>query len=65
MKKRNKDRKEQTTFDPKIHHKTKGGHGFGMKRGVKVDKWENSGAQLAAVFGWELPEHLKHLVKKK
>ena len=32
-----------------------------MKKGIKSTQWETSGAQLAEVFGWELPPHLKKL----
>jgi len=53
--------KNYTQYDPKIHTRTKGGHGFGMKKGIKSTQWETSGAQLAEVFGWELPPHLKKL----
>jgi len=48
-----------THYNPKIHNKTKGGHGFGMKRGVETELWENHGGQLADVFGWELPPHVQ------
>lgn len=53
--------REETQFDPKRHTKTKGGHGFGMKKGAKELKYENSGVNLASVFGWEVPEHLMHI----
>lgn len=56
-----KSMKESTTYDPKRHTKTKGGHGFGMKRGVKDLDYENSGVNLASVFGWEVPKHLQHI----
>ena len=57
-----KTRYERTTqYNSKIHTKTKGGLGFGMKKGVKSDLWETSGGQLADVFGWELPPEIKKL----
>ena len=43
---------EETQYDPKRHTKTKGGYGFGMKKGVRELKYENSGVNLASVFGW-------------
>jgi hypothetical protein len=48
-------------YDPKIHSKTKGGYGFGMKRGIKDDEYASSGVHLASVFGWEVPESLRHI----
>ena len=51
----------QSHYDPKIHTKTKGGYGFGMKRGIKDDEYANSGVHLACVFGWEVPDNLKHI----
>ena len=51
----------KTQYNPKIHNKTKGGHGFGMKKGIKTELWETSGGQLAEVFGWELPPHIQAL----
>ena len=56
---RKKTHKSYTQYDPKIHTKTKGGHGFGMKKGVKEQEWENSGLHLIEVFKWTVPEHLK------
>lgn len=46
-------------YDPKIHTKTKGGLGFGMKKNVQDKKYECSGLHLIDVFNWEVPEHLK------
>jgi hypothetical protein len=51
-------------YDPKIHTKTKGGLGFGMKKGSKEVKGETSGLHLCKVFGWDVPEHLKPLARK-
>ena len=56
-----KNYSSQSHYDPKIHSKTKGGYGFGMKRGAKTLAYENSGVNLASVFGWEVPDHLKHI----
>ena len=53
--------KNESTYNPKIHTKTKGGYGFGMKKGSKTLAYENSGVNLASVFGWEVPENLKHI----
>ena len=53
--------KNESTYNPDIHTKTKGGYGFGMKRGAKTLAYENSGVNLASVFGWEVPENLKHI----
>ena len=53
--------KDESTYNPSIHTKTKGGYGFGMKRGAKTLAYENSGVNLASVFGWEVPENLKHI----
>ena len=53
--------KNESHYDPKIHSKTKGGYGFGMKKGAKSLDYENSGVNLASVFGWEVPEHLMHI----
>jgi len=60
---RKKNNKMYTQFDPKIHVKTKGGHGFGMKKNIKITDIDNSGVHLASVFGWEVPEHLMHIKK--
>lgn len=52
--------KEVTTYDPKTMTKTKGGHGFGMKRGHKdVSEWDASGLHLISVFKWSVPDYLK------
>ena len=55
--------KDESQYDPKRHTKTKGGLGFGMKKGVKDLDYENSGVNLASVFGWEVPENLMHIKK--
>jgi hypothetical protein len=52
---------EVSQYDPKIHSKTKGGYGFGMRRGIKEDEYAFSGVHLASVFGWEVPENLRHI----
>ena len=52
---------DESQYDPKRHIKTKGGLGFGMKKGVKDLDYENSGVNLASVFGWEVPDHLIHI----
>ena len=51
----------QSQYDPKRHTKTKGGLGFGMKKGAKEEQYESSGVNLASVFGWKVPENLKHI----
>ena len=56
-----KNYSSQSHYDPKIHTKTKGGYGFGMKRGAKELEYESSGVNLASVFGWEVPDRLKHI----
>ncbi len=61
MKKQSNKYSDHSQYDPEIHTKTKGGLGFGMKKGIKSSDWENSGGQLAAVFGWDLPPHLQKL----
>ena len=53
--------KDESTYNPKIHTKTKGGYGFGMKKGTKSLEYENSGVNLASVFGWDVPDHLMHI----
>ena len=53
--------KEESQYNPKLHTKTKGGYGFGMKKGTKELEYENSGVNLASVFGWEVPENLRHI----
>jgi hypothetical protein len=55
------DYKNVSHYDPKIHTKTKGGYGFGMKKGAKEEQYESSGVNLASVFGWKVPDHLKHI----
>lgn len=52
-------KKLKTTYDPRIHVKTKGGHGFGLKSNYKPTKEELSGKQLAKVFGWDLNDNTK------
>lgn len=56
--------KNYTQYDPKIHTKTKGGHGFGMKKGIKETEWESSGLHLIEVFRWEVPNHLKEVYEE-
>jgi hypothetical protein len=57
---RQKKYSDVSQYDPKIHTKTKGGLGFGMKKNTKNDKkYESSGLQLIDVFRWEVPENLK------
>jgi len=56
--------KNYTQYDPKIHTKTKGGHGFGMNKGVKTKDYESSGLHLIDVFRWEVPKHLKEEYEK-
>jgi len=47
---RHKQKKENTTFDPKIHHKSKAGTGYGLKRDYVPTPEEASGKQLAHLF---------------
>lgn len=61
---RKSSNKTYTQFDPKIHTKTKGGHGFGMKKGIKDEEFQSSGLHLAKVFGWEIPDKLKPRARK-
>ena len=56
---KNKSGSTHTQFDPEIHHKTKGGHGFGMKKNIKAKKYESSGLHLVDIFKWEVPKHLR------
>lgn len=51
----------KTHYNPKIHNKTKGGHGFGMKKNAKVEKYSDSGVHLASIFGWSVPKELQHI----
>ena len=53
--------KNESTYNPSIHTKTKGGYGFGMKKGAKAEQFANSGVHLARVFGWEVPKELQHI----
>jgi len=46
-KKKNNNRREQSTYDPKLHHRSKGSSGYGLKRGTETD---SSGAQLADIL---------------
>jgi hypothetical protein len=32
-----------------------------MKKGAKEEQYESSGVNLASVFGWEVPDNLKHI----
>jgi len=48
---KNNHRKEQSTFDPKIHHKSKAGTGYGLKRDHVSTAEELSGKQLAHILG--------------
>ena len=41
---------EQTTFDPKIHHRSKGSSGYGLKRNHIATAEETSGLQLAHIL---------------
>ena len=43
-------RKNNTTFDPRIHHKVKGKPGFGLKRDYVPANGENSGSTLKHLF---------------
>ena len=53
--------KDESTYNPSIHTKTKGGYGFGMKKGARAEQFANSGVHLARVFGWEVPKELQHI----
>lgn len=64
VKKNKKKYQDESQYDPKIHHRTKGGLGFGMKRGAKTNEGETSGLHLCRVFGWDIPEDLKEKAKK-
>lgn len=61
---RRKQYSDVSQYDPKIHTKTKGGLGFGMKKNSKTIDGETSGLHLCKVFGWDIPEHLKPLARK-
>jgi len=50
-KNKNNHRKEQSTFDPKIHHKSRGSSGYGLKRDHVATPEESSGRQLAHILG--------------
>ena len=45
----------KTTFDPKIHSKSKYGNGYGLKKGKKIKKINPTpdGLELAKIFGWK------------
>ena len=43
-------RKEITTFDPKIHHRSKGNPGYGYRRDVNQPAEELQGSQLQGMF---------------
>jgi len=51
---KNKKKKQlhnnHTTFDPKIHHRSNKGSGYGLKKGHVVTPAESSGNQLAHLF---------------
>jgi len=52
-------------YDPKIHTKTKGGLGFGMKKNFKqTSDFESSGLHLIEVFKWSVPPELKEKYKE-
>ena len=46
-----KQHREQTTFDPKLHHRSHGSSGYGMKRDHVQTEEETSGKQLAHILG--------------
>ena len=48
--KNKKPYQEQTTFDPKIHHRSKGSSGYGLKRNHIATAEETSGLQLAHIL---------------
>ena len=43
--------KEHSTFDPKLHHRSHGSSGYGMKRDHVQTEEETSGKQLAHILG--------------
>jgi len=48
---KHKDRNDYfSTFDPKLHHKSKGSTGYGLKRGVSTDPAADQGSTLAHLF---------------
>ena len=49
------DYKNNSTYDPEIHTKTKGGYGFGMKRNAKELEYESSGVKPGIVIWRESP----------
>jgi hypothetical protein len=52
--KKNKRIQEQTTFDPKMHHRSPKGSGYGLKKNYVPAPGEASGRQLAHIFNKEL-----------
>ena len=48
---------EQSTFDSNLHHKSKKGFGYGLKKGTVHD---SSGMEIARVFGWDVETILKN-----
>jgi len=57
------NRQEYTTFDPKIHFKSKGGTGYQMKKKdkksteVKIPgKPTKDGLEIARVFRWDISD---------
>lgn len=59
MKNKNKNKKKNfskssTTFDPKIHHRSPKGSGYGLKKNYVPAPGEASGSQLAHIFNKEL-----------
>ena len=46
----NKPHREQTTFDPKLHHRSRGSSGYGLKREHVATAEETSGSQLAHIL---------------
>lgn len=43
-------RKEVTTFDPKIHHRSRGNPGYGLRRDVSQPDEELLGSTLQGMF---------------
>lgn len=48
--KKNKDNNITSTFDSKLHHKSKRSSGYGLKNGVEQDPEELHGSQLQGML---------------
>jgi len=54
-----------TTYDPKIHKRSRKGNGYGMKKNSETKSVTPDGYEIAKIFGWKIDKLAKPKKNKR